>query len=112
MRIIDADLFEVVYAVGKQTGNEDFVDGMTFVLEKIDNAPTLDLQTVQHGRWLRMLHENQEPYCSVCHKTAPFFTGYGYFTPACCPSCGAKLDRGPQMPKRTDKKYAKQKRGR
>ena len=38
MRLIDADLFEVVAATAP---SEDFIDGMMYILEMIDNAPTI-----------------------------------------------------------------------
>ena len=41
MRLIDADAFEVVFFENK---SEEFVDGATYVLEMIDNAPTVDAQ--------------------------------------------------------------------
>ena len=39
MRLIDADAFEVVTAKGVSM---DFADGMQYVLEMIDKAPTIE----------------------------------------------------------------------
>ena len=40
MRLIDADKFEAF--VIRTNGDEEFVNGVQYVLEKIDNAPTVD----------------------------------------------------------------------
>ena len=39
-RLIDADKFEAF--VIRTNGDEEFVNGVQYVLEKIDNAPTVD----------------------------------------------------------------------
>lgn len=39
MRLIDADKFEAF--VIRTNGDEEFVNGVQYVLEKIDNAPTV-----------------------------------------------------------------------
>jgi hypothetical protein len=39
-RYIDADRFEVVTS---QRHSEDFIDGMDYILEMIDNSPTADV---------------------------------------------------------------------
>lgn len=39
MRLIDADAFEVIKVQG---ASMDFIDGMQYVLEMIDNAPTVE----------------------------------------------------------------------
>ena len=42
MRLIDADRFEVVLLNGK---SDEFCDGAEYILEMIDNAPTVDIKT-------------------------------------------------------------------
>ena len=45
MRLIDADQFGVVSFQGK---SEDFIEGALFILEKIDEAPTIERP---HEKW-------------------------------------------------------------
>lgn len=40
-RLIDASLFDVFAYGGDKANNEDFLEGMTYVLEMIDAAPTV-----------------------------------------------------------------------
>lgn len=42
MRLIDADKFEVVVLNGK---SDEFCDGAEYILEMLDNAPTVDIKT-------------------------------------------------------------------
>ena len=44
-RLIDADKFEAF--VIRTNGDEEFVNGVQYVLEKIDNAPTVDAITME-----------------------------------------------------------------
>ena len=45
MRLIDVDVFEVVFFEGK---SEEFVEGATYVLEQIDKQPTVEAKPVVH----------------------------------------------------------------
>lgn len=83
MRLIDADEFEVVTVQGK---SDDFVEGAQYVLEMIDNMPTIDAAPVVHARWRynTFMWEN-DWHCSHCDGWAKEPTKY-------CSHCGAKMD--------------------
>lgn len=57
MRLIDAETCEVVswYATGNKDYDAGFDDGAVFVIEKIDNAPTIDAIPVE---WLKAHADN------------------------------------------------------
>ena len=55
MRLIDADKFEAF--VIRTNGGASFVNGVQYVLEKIDNAPTVD--AMPRERIYKMLNEIQ-----------------------------------------------------
>lgn len=78
-RLIDADAFEVVTAQGVSM---DFADGMQYVLEMLDNAPTIEAEPVRHGRFVDGECENCGWFGDCVD--VPF---YNY-----CPKCGAKMD--------------------
>ena len=51
-----------------------------------------DVAPVRHGRWIKPVPGDGEPYCSECHAEQPWFYGYGYYEPDYCPNCGALMD--------------------
>ena len=53
---------------------------------------TADVAPVRHGRWIKPVPGDGEPYCSECHTEQPWFYGYGYYEPDYCPACGARMD--------------------
>jgi hypothetical protein len=85
MRTIDADALrdEVDSTLNWNTNNE--YNMYSDVMDMIDDAPTIDVQPVKHGRCV-IDNEGYER-CSVCNEHE---TGMRYFT--FCPRCGAKLD--------------------
>lgn len=84
-RLIDADAFEVFAYTHT---SDEFDDGVRFVLEKIDEAPTID--PVRHGGWVEFVNEDgyHDLRCSLCgeeqHVT---FVKFNY-----CPNCGARME--------------------
>lgn len=98
MRLIDADKigltdFEIIQCDG------DYKRGLALLIEKLNNAPTIEAEPIKHGHWV--LVSNSEPYneyvCSVCGTKALGFIGgsemwYCLFKPHFCPNCGAKMD--------------------
>lgn len=89
MKLIDADKLECVSATLPHEASEDYKegygDGMNYVLDIIDDLPTID--PVKHGRWVDATKEIGWPVwkCSVCGGD-----GRGdYFV---CPWCGAKME--------------------
>lgn len=69
------------------------------IADYIDDAPTLEMEPVRHGRWMEIPNEyvsvagekgsyyGHVTSCSICHEVNPnaFKTNY-------CPCCGAKMD--------------------
>lgn len=101
MRLIDADLFEVMSF--KTTGDEvydtGFEDGVDFIANKIDAAPTVDAALVVHGRWIRMTGMMPPEYhghyqCSECqwHMKGLRNSWTREEELSYCPQCGAKMD--------------------
>lgn len=88
MRLIDADVFEVV---ALKDVSDEFVEGARFILEMIDDAPTIEAEPVKHGYWLvigmRFAGAKLSHYCSICG-------GHGWDTMQRCPHCGAFMDGG------------------
>lgn len=104
-RLIDADAFEVFEFSSK---SEDFADGVLYVLDKIDEAPTIEAEPVRcdvceimekgHGR-IRLYHGNGRQVAIgrgvdgyelvISHFGEHFATKIDY-----CPYCGAKIDGG------------------
>lgn len=93
MRLIDADTIlngelMVVSTVA--------YDAVRAIIEKINNAPTVDAEPVRHGKWTHTKWSNMrhDYSCSLCgcriSGVDPFSlsaTAYYY-----CPECGAKMD--------------------
>lgn len=95
MRPIDADALLTVPNVNwvyqyDETG--EYIKYKAIPVEAIEQAPTLDLAPVAHGRWIP-----GEEKCPVCKKDK--FDGldadiWADWQPAYCPNCGAKMDGG------------------
>ena len=100
MRLIDADEIMPSLRLLWILGGVSFGEGVKRAEEIINNAPTIEAEPVQHGRWL---DDNRRPkssrfVCSVCGEVAyypqnhrgdqPRACGYLY-----CPNCGARMER-------------------
>ena len=69
-------------------------EGRCVVLDDITvrEIPAADVAPVRHGRWIKPVPGDGEPYCSECHVEQPWFYGYGYYHRDYCPNCGALMD--------------------
>lgn len=78
-----------------------------FILDRIDDIPTADVQPVRHGRWYRFQKVYIDP------QTGMGFARDMYKCDACnvgeeetkmpyCPNCGAKMDKEDTDAKTTD----------
>lgn len=76
----------------REHGNEHFIFGIESVIEFVENLPAADVAPVRHGRWIKPVPGDGEPYCSECHAEQPWFYGYGYYESDYCPNCGALMD--------------------
>ena len=91
MRLINADEFELVTYTKADIWEDTFEDGVEWVLNKIDSAPTIEAEPVVHGEWKEHIFEGElwANYCSVCKHYLP----YGMeWKSNYCPNCGAKMD--------------------
>ena len=61
-------------------------------LKYVRNALAEDVAPVRHGRWIKPVPGDGQPYCSECHVEQPWFYGYGYYHRHYCPNCGALMD--------------------
>lgn len=97
MRSIDADEFEVFAYDAKyatEAEQDAFDDGVQFVLERIDAAPTLDMTAITHGKWVRTSWQRGEEFeykCSEC-KRFKVWKKKRAKLPNYCERCGAKME--------------------
>lgn len=103
MRLIDADKLKSDYIVTTTTTNTPC--HLYVSKEQINNAPTIKVESVRHGRWIECESESENGIrfhkCSECGKgdmyqgTFTDWNGRGfsfYFKREYCPVCGAKMD--------------------
>ena len=94
-RLIDAEKLKVHYCWWAGGGREMTLDEAKKTFDTIiDVQPTVDAESVRHGRWLRTEAYPHRIYCSECYAT--FIRNdeflhledilHGY-----CPNCGAKM---------------------
>lgn len=83
MRPIDADKINVEDARGN-------------VRELIDRQPTIDMEPVRYGKWIRLERpKGMERYrCSECNEIVRVPECMGEPIYKRCPWCGAKMDKG------------------
>lgn len=98
MRLIDADAFEVFSYSKDEMWSDSFDDGVQMVLEKIDQAPTIDAVPVKHGEW-KFCGDTGTTHCTACGWNIEecFYdpnTNEPYYY---CPNCGAKMDGKEKM---------------
>ena len=56
---------------------------------RVKNAPTIEIETVQHGQWIKLPESCQAVYeCSECGA------GIGKIKSPYCAMCGTKMDGG------------------
>lgn len=84
-------LLDYIYEFDASRANPDFVRGITYAREGLDEVPLEDVAPVVHGWWEGRFH-----YCSICGEEAISCdngTLHGsYFLTDYCPNCGAKMD--------------------
>ena len=87
MRLIDAD---TIFNGNLLMVRAEAYDAVHAVIEKINNAPTVDAEPVRHGRWI---YDFSSPLkCSSCGIVSKaneitLRTDFKF-----CPYCGAKMD--------------------
>lgn len=80
--------------------NKGYADGWNAAVKILKEAPTVDVQKIKHGEWIKYRPENALDgayFCSICFKEqkiadgmiTPLDRGYHY-----CPHCGTKMDGG------------------
>lgn len=84
-RYVDVEPLDVV---GTKGVSKDYMEGMAYVLDLLDNLPIADVEPVRHGMWKAVLAGMDEEYeCTRCKECVE--REYPY-----CPNCGAKMDGG------------------
>ena len=87
-RYIDADAFEVV---SLKDVSDEFAEGVMFVLEQLDKAPTIKARPVVRGEWV--LNKDGSGTCNQCGRTQKSVwdhDGWQNF----CGHCGAEMQQG------------------
>lgn len=88
MRLIDADVL-----MEQMKCRRNFVGRASDPVCLVEDAQTIEVETVRHGHWVLpdICYEDIE--CSVCHAYMPLPISFDY-RPAYkyCPMCGAKMD--------------------
>lgn len=96
MRLIDAD---TIFNGQLMFVNDKSYDAVRAVIERINNAPTVD--PIKHGHWEnKQIGEDISPYdapytiarCSVCRGKVFVFAEHYIVNYPYCPLCGAKMD--------------------
>lgn len=96
MRPIDADQFELISYTKIPDGFTDsFDDGVCWLAEQIDAAPTIPRDCQPTGKWVVRFdgpYGRRRTYCTNCGK----HSGIGGIKqmPPFCPNCGARLTGG------------------
>lgn len=92
MRLIDADELLGVIAEHEMWNVPDFV------YESIKNAPTIDVEPVRHGKWIKQKNEGTDDptiygwECSVCGEGVVWRSDDDINLEKFCYNCGAKMD--------------------
>lgn len=92
MRLIDADNKEIllesdIYQAGV---SREFMNGVMFMIEQIDKAPTIEAEPIKHGRWIitdQDVMGEKKLMCSYCTSVTSSFGSPNY-----CFNCGTKMD--------------------
>ena len=112
MRPIDADAFLGTSIKEKRFvfDTKDYVNAQFVVrvvykdlAEALNNAPTLDVAPVRHGRWIGIEYDGYADGCPVydvfeCSECGYEHKGESDTLTSYCPNCGAKMDL-PEPPK-------------
>lgn len=92
MRLIDAEALDVVTFTDR---DGTFSDGVQWILEKIDNLPTIDER--KKGKWIA--YGDIPKTCPYCHEDWDKYVygdiWYNDDLPNYCPNCGEEV-RGEQ----------------
>ena len=76
---------------GSNDYQNGFEDGVSFILDKVDNLPREKVAPVIHAHWIGVIHEKLSG-CSNCssyvEEEIDRVRAYFHF----CPTCGAKMD--------------------
>lgn len=99
MRLIDADNFnnfdyDEDRGIEFDSPREAYIQGVEYVLNGIDESPTVDATAVIHGKWTHTSWRKGEEYeykCSEC-KRYKIFKKKSAKLPNYCANCGAKMD--------------------
>lgn len=96
MRLIDADALNI------DREHFDTYADYSCAFDMIDEAPTIDVMPVRHGKWIKgtkeMLREygyyerSDIKFCSECKHEAYWDTDYGQQLFDYCPYCGERMD--------------------
>lgn len=83
MRLVDADK---IFDNNILIIHEEAYDAVHAIIEKINNAPTVDAEPVKHGHWINVPRPGIQ--CSECKATIIVEMQYAHY----CPNCGAKME--------------------
>lgn len=96
MRPIDADALKSAFNTDVQNVMLSWdTDLLQLLMIEIDEAPTLDVEPVRHGRWKHLNTPRKSVpitdwlKCTKCNGTLHRLSGVNYNY---CPNCGAKMD--------------------
>ena len=73
------------YMMESLRGNYHDTIRISEVIERIEDAPTIEAEPVKHGYWKTRLSTPDSMKCSVCGNSSIIWERY-------CPHCGARMD--------------------
>lgn len=96
MRLIDAD---TIFGGKLFLIREECYDAVHAVIERINNAPTVDAEPVRSGHWKQQTDKNWSGGGAVVCSACGYGFSYGGYQCAeetflYCPHCGARMENG------------------
>lgn len=73
---------------------DNFTQGYEEALLLVENATSIDVQEVKHGRWIGMPIDGYcDCKCSICGEFSRIYSHMKKPRQKYCPVCGAKMDK-------------------
>ena len=90
-RLIDAEKMDcVTKSIPNNVDPESYIQGMEYILNKLDNQPTIEAKILRHGYWIgKPVAGYSDVKCSICGNV--LLNNNGKFK--YCPYCGNIMEK-------------------